>query len=116
MKIKNKDDYNIFLNFKIGERLEICRSCEFNSKIYYGEQIGQIKFKKNHLAPENLNPVEHCIKCNCILIFENDGKIFDVHEKCPLNKWGEILKKNEVEELNIIINSNNKKKCNTCKK
>ena len=48
MKIKNIDDFNIYKSFKVGERLEICRGCEFNSKIFYGENIGNINFKKNY--------------------------------------------------------------------
>ena len=57
MKIKNIDDFNIYKSFKVGERLEICRSCEFNSKIFYGENIGNINFKKNYKAGKLLQNV-----------------------------------------------------------
>ena len=80
MKIKNIDDFNIYKSFKVGERLEICRGCEFNSKIFYGENIGNINFKKNYKADENLNPLEHCIDCNCVIILEGEGKIYGVDE------------------------------------
>lgn len=115
MKIKNIDDFNIYKSFKVGERLEICRSCEYNSKIFYGENIGNIKFKKNYKAGENLNPLEHCLNCNCVIIFESEGKVYDVNEKCPEGKWGAMLEESEFEELNVFFD-NNKKKCNNCKK
>ena len=116
MKIKNIDDFNIYKSFKVGERLEICRGCEFNSKIFYGENIGNINFKKNYKADENLNPLEHCIDCSCVIIFEDEGKIYGVDEKCPQGKWGAMLKDGELEELNVFLNTNNKKNCNSCKK
>lgn len=116
MKIKNIDDFNIYKSFKVGERLEICRQCENNSKIFYGENIGNINFKKNYKAVENLNPLEHCIDCDCVIIDGEDGKIYGVDEKCPQDKWGAMLKDNEIEELNIFLNSNKKKNCKSCKK
>ena len=116
MKIKNIDDFNIYKSFKVGERLEICRSCEFNSKIYYGENIGNINFKKNYKAGKNLNPLEHCLDCNCVIIYEDEGKVYGVNENCPRGKWEAMLEESELEELNVFFNSNNNKKCNTCKK
>ena len=116
MKIKNIDDFNIYKSFKVGERLEICRSCEFNSKIYYGENIGNINFKKNYKAGENLNPLEHCLDCDCVLILEDEGKVYDVNERCPRGKWGMMLEESELEELNVFLNNKKNKNCNSCKK
>ena len=116
MKIKNIDDFNIYKSFKVGERLEICRGCENNSKIFYGESIGNINFKKNYKAGENLNPLEHCLDCNCVIIYEDEGKVYGVNENCPRGKWEAMLEESELEELNVFFNNKKNKNCNNCKK
>ena len=64
---------------KVSEmRMDICRSCEHNSKFY-----------------KSIRPDEHCVICGCTL----SAKTSCLSCSCPVYKWREVMTSEQEEEI-----------------
>lgn len=77
------------------ERMEICRSCEYDSK------NARVNGTYNGIRKD-----EHCLKCGCPL----QKKTKCLSCECPLNKWAAIL--TEAEEDMIHTKAEQDEKTN----